>query len=116
MKLRSVCALLVCAGFSAPAAAQVQTGSILVKATDEKGGALPGVTLTISSPSLVAPMTGTTDAGGAYRVPGLPPGTYSVRFELAGFQTTLRENVGVYVGATTPIDMTLPVAAREPDC
>lgn len=96
-----------------PALAQVQTGSILVKATDEKGGFLPGVTITIASPVLVTPGTGATDVGGAYRLPGLPPGTYSIKFELAGFQTTLRENVAVNVGATTIIEMPLKVASRE---
>jgi len=98
---------------AAPLFAQVQTGSILVKTTDEKGGSLPGVTITIASPVLVTPATGTTDAAGAYRQPGLPPGTYSVRFELSGFQTTLRQNVAVNVGATTPIDLSLQVASRS---
>jgi outer membrane receptor for Fe3+-dicitrate len=92
--------------------AQVQTGSILVKAVDEKGGLLPGVTVTITSPNLVAPMSGATDSAGAYRFPGLPPGPYAVKFELTGFQTTVRENVAVNVGQTTPLDMTLKVAAR----
>ena len=31
-----------------PAAAQVQTGSILVRVTDEQGGAVPGVAVTIT--------------------------------------------------------------------
>src|SRR5690349_8882801 len=39
---------------AAPAAAQVQTGSILVKAVDEQGAIMPGVNVTISSPVLVA--------------------------------------------------------------
>lgn len=93
--------------------AQVQTGSILVKVTDEKGGAVPGVTVTITSPVLVAgQMTGTTDAGGAYRFPSLGPGTYSVKLAMAGFQSVVRENVAVNVGATTPLEMSLKVAAR----
>ena len=46
------------------AGAQVQTGSILVKAVDDQGGVVPGVSVTISSPVLVAgSMTGVTDAG-----------------------------------------------------
>src|SRR5712692_962147 len=104
-------ALVVTGALAVPAWAQLQTGSILVKATDEKGGLIPGVTLTASGSNLVTAMTGTTDAGGAYRFPGLPPGTYSVKFELSGFQTTLRENVAVNVGQTTPLDMILKVAS-----
>jgi hypothetical protein len=105
---------LLLAALAIPAAAQVQTGSILVKAADEKGGALPGVSITITSPVLIAGhMTGTTDAGGAFRFPSLLPGTYSVRVAMQGFQSVVRENVVVYVGQTTPLDLGLKVATRQ---
>ena len=93
------------------ASAQVQTGSILVKAVDDQGGVVPGVSVTISSPVLVAgSMTGVTDAGGVNRFPSLVPGTYSVKLELAGFQTITRENIVVLVGQTTPVDFAMKVA------
>ena len=92
-------------------AAQVQTGSILVRVTDEQGAAVPGVTITISSSSLVAgSSTGVTDEGGAYRFPSLPPGTYAVKLDLQGFQTLIRENLAVLVGQTTPVDLSMKVA------
>ena len=96
------------------ASAQVQTGSILVRATDEQGGVVPGVSVTISSPVLVAgSMTGVTDAGGVNRFPSLVPGTYSVKLELAGFQTITRENIVVLVGQTTPVDFAMKVASAR---
>jgi len=96
---------------TSPAAAQVQTGSILVRVQDEQGAAVPGVTVTISSSALVAGSTsGVTDSGGVNRFPSLPPGTYAVRLELQGFRPVIRENVSVLVGQTTPLDMTLTVA------
>ena len=102
---------VVVVGPGTPAWAQVQTGSILVRVQDEQGAAVPGVTVTISSAALVAgTTTGVTDAGGVNRFPSLPPGIYSVRVELQGFQSMLRENVSVLTGQTTPIDMTLRVA------
>ena len=105
-------AVLAAIGIAAPAFAQVQTGSILVKATDEQGAVMPGVTITISSPVLVAgTMTGVTDAGGAYRFPSLSPGQYSVKLELQGFQSINRENVAVLVGQTTPVELQLKVAS-----
>jgi len=92
-------------------AAQVQTGSILVRTADEQGGAMPGVAITISSPALVAgTAAGVTDEGGAHRFPSLPPGTYSVKLDLQGFQTLVRENVAVLIGQTTPLDLVLRVA------
>jgi hypothetical protein len=102
--------LAVVAIASAPALAQVQTGSILVKSLDDQGAVVPGVTVTISSPVLVsATMTGVTDELGTYRFPSLPPGTYTVKVELQGFQTVSREGIVVSVGNTTPVDLTMKV-------
>jgi hypothetical protein len=95
----------------APVFAQIQTGSIFVRATDEQGAVVPGGTVTITSPVLAGgSATGTTDVGGVYRFPSLPPGTYTVKFELAGFRTVVREGIVVLVGQTTPIDFSIKVA------
>jgi protocatechuate 3,4-dioxygenase beta subunit len=68
---------------TAPAAAQMQTGSILVRVTDDQGAAVPGVAVTLTSPVLVAGSTsGVTDGAGANRFPSLQPGVYAVRLEL----------------------------------
>jgi hypothetical protein len=110
LRLSLACALLL--GAALPLEAQVQTGSILIRVTDEQGGAVPGVTVRLTSSALVAgTATGVTDAGGAYRFPSLPPGVYAVTFELQGFQTVERENVNVQVGQTIPLDLTMRVAA-----
>ena len=104
-------AISVVAVAALPVAAQVQTGSILVRVTDQQGGAVPGVTITLSSPVLVAgTMTGVTDTGGVNRFPSLQPGLYSVKLELQGFRTVIRENVLVVVGQTVPLDLSLSVA------
>jgi len=79
---------------------------------DEQGGVVPGATTTISSPVLVSgTQVGVTDSGGIYRFVALPPGTYVIRVELAGFQTISREGVLVSVGGTTPIDITMKVGS-----
>src|SRR3989454_2954415 len=107
-----VFAVLIALGLARPVAAQVQTGSILVRAADQQGAMRPGVTITISSPVLVAgTMTAVTDASGIYRFPSLVPGTYSVKLELSGFQTINRENIIVLVGQTTPVDFAMNVAS-----
>jgi len=100
-------------GAALPAAAQVQTGSILVKATDDQGAVIPGVTVTISSPVLVTgSQTGVTDAGGVYRFVSLPPASaYTVKMELSGFQTQVRQGVVVSAGQTTPIDVGMKVGS-----
>ena len=111
MKVRVWLAILAIAAVAIPVSAQVQTGSILVRATDSQGGAVPGVTITLTSPVLVSgSMTGITDSGGVNRFPSLQPGLYSVKLELQGFRTVVREGVQVVVGQTVPLDMQLAVA------
>ena len=50
MKVRVWLAILAIAAVAIPVSAQVQTGSILVRATDSQGGAVSGVTITLTSP------------------------------------------------------------------
>jgi hypothetical protein len=96
------------------ASAQVQTGSILVKVTDEQGAVLPGASIVITSAALVAgQMTAASDEGGQWRFPSLSPGTYSVKVELSGFQGLVREGVPVQVGQTSPVDFTLKVSSVQ---
>src|SRR5581483_8203168 len=109
--VRFLAVIGVLAVAAAPAIAQVQTGSILVKAVDQQGATVPGASVTISSSVLPGgTMAGVTDAGGVYRFPSLPPGTYQVKVELQGFKTLVREGIDVLVGQTTPIDFSMNVA------
>ena len=49
---------------------------------------------------LIQPHVAVTSETGTYRFPQLPIGTYSVKFELAGFKTVVREGIGVTIGFT----------------
>ena len=59
-------------------------GSIFGKVTDQSGGVLPGVTVTVTGTGLQQPLTGTTQRSGAYQFPSVPIGTYfgNLRFQL----------------------------------
>ena len=79
---------LVCLTLSAAmASAQVPTGTISGRVTDSSGGVLPGVTVTASSPNLQGTRETVTSGSGDYVLALLPPGSYSLEFMLAGFQT-----------------------------
>ncbi len=52
---------------------------------------LPGVTVTATSPSALGAQTTVTSETGNYRFPAVPPGTYELTFELAGFNTLKRD-------------------------
>src|SRR5437762_13413841 len=93
-----VLALVALFATSAVASAQSQSGSLFGKATDSSGGVLPGVTVTVTGPVLLQPLTAVTSETGTYQFPRLEIGTYTVRFELTGFKTVVREDVRVTVG------------------
>jgi hypothetical protein len=107
----SVLVMALMASVAAPAGAQVQSGSILVKAVDEQGAVVPGATISISSTILPQELTGATDSSGIYRMPGLSAGTYTVKTSLTGFQTVVREGVIVLQGQTVSLDIPMKVSA-----
>jgi hypothetical protein len=92
---------------------QSAQSSILVgKVTDESGGAMPGVTITVKSPALQVPqLTTVTNVDGDYRVLELPPGVYTVTFELSGFQTSARTDVHLTVGFAGKVDVVMKIGA-----
>jgi hypothetical protein len=95
---------------TSPAWAQVQNGSIFVKAADEQGASVPGANVTITGPVLPAAISGVTDSVGNYRSPLIPVGTYTVKIGLQGFQTISRENVVLLQSQTITIEFTMKVS------
>jgi hypothetical protein len=85
--------------------AQIQSGNLFGTVVDNNGAALPGVTVTLTGPG--APQTTVTDAQGRFRFPNLSPGTYSLKAELAGFGTATRGGVGVRIGGSPDVTLTL---------
>jgi Carboxypeptidase regulatory-like domain len=75
---------------AAPLFAQ-QTGGVIGKVTATDGSVLPGVTVEARSDVLPGPRMTVTQANGDYRLPALPPGAYTLKFELAGMQTVTRK-------------------------
>jgi outer membrane receptor for Fe3+-dicitrate len=86
------------------------TGRIVGRVLDSTGAALPGVSVTVTSPSLQGAHTTTTDSEGNYRFPLLPPGTYAVKAELQGFKTVQQSNVEVGLDRTVEVALQLGVA------
>lgn len=68
----------------------IPTSTLTGTATAEGGGPLPGVTITVQSPSLQGTRTTLTSKTGAYIFNLLPPGEYTVTFVLEGMQTVRR--------------------------
>jgi hypothetical protein len=89
-----------------------QTGSLAGTVRDAQGGVLPGVTVTATG-GTTAPRSAVTNDQGGYSLTGLPPGSYAVTFELAGFSTQKQDAVMVQVNRTTRVDIELGVGALQ---
>jgi hypothetical protein len=92
------------------AAAQTTNGTISGHVTDAQGLALPGVTVNASSPNLQGVRTLITTENGDYVIPLLPPGVYTVSFELSGFEKITKTGA-LAPTQTLPVNVSLGVAA-----
>jgi hypothetical protein len=110
-------AVLVVALLSAAApgfAQNITSSTIDGVVTDESGGLLPGVTVTITSPALQVPsMTMASDSQGRYRFIDLPRGTYQLRFELQGFDPFVRQGLEVNAGFAARVNVQLKVGSLQ---
>jgi iron complex outermembrane recepter protein len=76
---------------------------------DTTGSVLPGVTVTVTGASLIAPRTVVTDEHGEYVVDGLPAGRYLVTATFSGFEpSSIEKEVGA---TTTTLNVVLGVSA-----
>ncbi len=92
---------------------QVQNGEIFGKVTDTSGAVLPGVTVTIESPSLLQTQSVTTTATGVYRFASLPLGLYTVTFEMTGFTRFVRRDVRIETGFAAEVSPQLAVSTVQ---
>src|SRR5687768_2122641 len=105
--------LLVSAPVFAQGGGASSTGSISGEVADAQGGALPGVTVTATSPAQIGALTAVTNEAGIYRFPSVPPGEYKLSFELAGFQNVVREAIRITLGFNAQVNVQLAVASVQ---
>jgi hypothetical protein len=87
-----------------------QTTAQIAGTVTTDGVPLPGVTVTITSPQMQGSRTATTLDTGGYTFQGVPPGEYSVKFELSGM-SELTKKATVGLGQTARADADLKVSA-----
>jgi outer membrane receptor protein involved in Fe transport len=92
---------------------QSSNGSISGSVTDEGGGALPGVTVSVTNAATGIERNGISNATGHFQIALLPPGTYIVKADLSGFRPVRRDNVVVNVGSDVMVDMKLKPGVAE---
>jgi Carboxypeptidase regulatory-like domain len=89
------------------------TGTIQGRVVDAQGAVLPGVTVTATSPALLGTQTTVTSETGNYRFPAVPPGSYSLTYDLAGFNTVRREGIQITLGFTANVNVDLQLATLQ---
>jgi hypothetical protein len=87
MRARAVMIFVAAFLAVAPGWAQVPTGTISGHVMSADGLPLPGVSVSVTGINLQGTRTAVTSANGDYIVPLLPPGDYTVSFQIENFQT-----------------------------
>ena len=95
------------------ALAQRTTGDIRGVITDQSGAVLPGVTVTLRGPGRRRGADDRDQRAGIYRFPNLPPGTYDITAELAGFTTSAQTGIPVALGGTAEVNVQLKVSTQS---
>src|ERR1041385_3313721 len=87
--------------------AQEFRGTVLGRVTDTSGGVIANCEVTITNEGTNTVVKTTTTAAGAYTVPFLIPGSYTVSVQAAGFRTYQRPGVVVQVQERVEINAVL---------
>jgi hypothetical protein len=87
------------------------SGEIRGRVTDPTGGTVPKAAVTVEDLEKGIRRAVVTESDGEYRITGLPPSSYSVSVETAGFQKEIRKEVVVNVGQTLILDFHLQLAS-----
>jgi hypothetical protein len=88
---------------------QVTTGTIAGRIVDTESGVLPGVSVTARQTETGLQRSTVSDGQGRYTMAALPPGSYELRAELAGFRALIRTGVTLTIAQTAVVDLTLTV-------
>jgi Carboxypeptidase regulatory-like domain/TonB dependent receptor len=114
--MRKYAGTLLLLGHFAAGAAAAQTvsatmGAIDGRVTDNTSAVLPGVTVAISGPAMMGTRVATTNDEGVYRFAAVPPGEYTVLFELDGFAPLRRTEIRVSLGFTATLNVQMALGA-----
>jgi outer membrane receptor for ferrienterochelin and colicin len=104
--MHSIAALLLLCSAAFAGTTGKLTGSVLDQSSKES---LTGATVQIVGTMLGAAV----DVSGSFIILNIPPGTYSVRFTLLGYEPKLISGVKIVVDQTTPLDVSLKASSVE---
>jgi hypothetical protein len=97
----------------APTAFAQTTGRMEGRVVAGDGSALPGATLTLTSPELQGTRVEVGGPAGKFRFLGLPVGVYKLVAELDGFSTVETEGLSVRLDRTVGVEVEMSSAIHE---
>ena len=96
------------------AVAQVKTaGRLSGVVKDPQGGVVAGAAIQAKNDSTGAEFGGLTNESGAWSLPSVAPGTYTVTVSALGFRTSSYPNITVAAGALVTVDAALQIGITE---
>ena len=90
--------------------AQSATTSVRGTITDSNGAVVSGATVTLNNGATGFTRTTKTDDQGIYQMLEVPPATYVITANAAGFSTTRRDNVVLQVSSPATLNLSLQVS------
>lgn len=88
-----------------------QNASLSGTITDPAKAVVPGATVAAIKTDTATELKTITNSSGIYLLPQLPPGTYEIQIQKAGFQTTVRNGLELHVGDHSQLDFEIKVGS-----
>jgi len=107
IRILSLCGLWLIA--VNPVWAQLGTATMYGNVTDSSGAVVVGATVTVTNNDTGFLRQTTTNPQGQYNLPGINPGSYSLRVDFAGFRRAERSNITLQVDQNARIDVSLEI-------
>lgn len=109
---KSIAAILLIALNSIASAQSIGAGTVTGTVLDPSGAAVPNVTVTIRNPVTRYQQSVKTDTAGAFRLNNVPPNSYHLEADAAGFRT-LEQDVSVRTAVPIALTLTLSLAGAQ---
>ena len=93
--------------------AQAQNAFVTGTIKDQSGAVMPGVTMTARNQDTGLSRTVVADENGQFRLPALPPGTYTVLAEISGFTKEEVKDITLVIDQTATVDFTMKPATMN---
>lgn len=103
--------LLLCGALSP--AQTFDRGELRGTVYDKSHAAVPNVKMTLSNPSTGFKRETQSNETGGYTFAQVPPGTYTMLSEAAGFAALQTTNIAVSIGSSLNLDVTLPLKGER---